>query len=130
MVFYRLHALMKSWRKQLAVLVLLLVPLQAIAASLSAFTCHTGEAHHAAADAHVHDTLQTSHAHDDDGASHQHEGDASGDRSGHLNCHHVFSGMPTVMTLSEAPDLPAFESSISLLITLFVPEQPRRPPRA
>lgn len=52
------------------------------------------------------------------------------DRSGHLNCHHVFSGMPTVMTLSEAPDLPAFESSISLLITLFVPEQPRRPPRA
>ena len=41
---------MKNWRKKFAVLLLLLLPLQALAASLSVLTCYTGEAHHGIVD--------------------------------------------------------------------------------
>lgn len=108
---------------------LLLLPLQALAASLSALTCHTGAAHHGA----VNESTAHAAAHDgyphDPGAPHHHDGDPSVDHSGHLNCHHVFSGMPAANVLSVPSELPAFESSLSLLYTLFVPERPQRPPR-
>ena len=122
---------MRVWQRQLAVLVLLLLPLQGLAASLAAYTCHSGTTEHATSNAHAddHGTSQTSHTHDD-AAPHQHDGDAGGDRSGTLSCHHVFSGMPAAMALTRPAELPDFESSISLFSTLFVPELPQRPPRA
>lgn len=121
---------MTDWRKKFAVFLLLLLPLQALAASLSALTCHTGVAHHgmtshsdldhgSAPDGHVHD-----HS-----TPHEHDGDASADHSGHLNCHHVFSAMPVATVVNAPSALPAFDSSLSLLYTLFVPERPQRPPR-
>lgn len=113
---------MKTWRKKLAVFVLLLLPLQGLAATLSAFTCFSADAH-PTADANA-------HSHDGGGSSHEHDGETSKDHSGHLNCHHFFSGIPAVMVVTVPTELPAFESSISLLFTLFVPERPQRPPRA
>jgi hypothetical protein len=110
---------MTVWRKRIAVIVLLLLPLQGWAATLSAFTCFSADAHQTV-DAHHHDT----------GPTHEHDGDTGNDHSAQSGCHHFFSGMPAAMTATESPDLPAFESSISLLFTLFVPEQPQRPPRA
>lgn len=133
----RLRATMKNWRKKFAMLVLLLLPLQALATALSAFTCHSG-AHHATTGSPDRDsgTSHASHSHDgvaahqhDGGAAHEHDGDASADHSGHLNCHHVFSGMPMALSVHVPAELPAFESSLSLLYTLFVPERPQRPPR-
>jgi hypothetical protein len=109
---------MTAWRKRIAVVVLLLLPLQGWAATLSAFTCFSADAHQTAGSPH-HDT----------GSPHEHDGDTGNDHSGHLSCHHFFSGMPAAVSEPESPDLPAFESSISLLFTLFVPEQPQRPPR-
>lgn len=117
---------MKGWQKKFAVFVLLLLPLQALATSLSAFTCLSGAAHHSTTDPHDHG--HGAHA-NDDGAPHQHDSDPSADHSGHLNCHHVFSGMPAAMVVNVPAELPEFESAISLLFTLFVPERPQRPPR-
>ena len=112
---------MKGWRKKFAVMVLLLLPLQGLAATLAAFTCSSADTHHAAA----------GHAQSHDGGlSHQHDGDTSDDHSGHLGCHHFFSAMPTAMAVAGPADIPAFESSISLLYTLFIPERPQRPPRS
>lgn len=112
---------MKAWWKKFAVIVLLLLPLQGLAATLSAFTCFSADAHQTVA--------SNTHSHDS-GSSHEHDGETSKDHSGHLNCHHFFSGMPAVMAVSVPSDIPAFESPISLLSTLFVPEQPHRPPLA
>ena len=114
---------MKDWRKKLALLVLVLLPLQSLAASLTALTCYWGDAHQS--EQHDHGS---SHSHDG-GTPHQHDGEAGGDHSGHMNCHHVFSGMPTTLAVSDSSELLAFESTISLLFTLFVPERPQRPPR-
>lgn len=121
---------MKSWRQKLVVLVLLLVPLQALAASVSAFNCHADASHQATADARTdaHGASQALHTHDD-GASHQHEGDPGSDHAGFFNCHHLFSGMPADVIASVPAEPPEFISSLSLLFTLFVPERPQRPPR-
>ncbi|MGQ0750225.1 MAG: hypothetical protein ACT4PS_06810 [Betaproteobacteria bacterium] len=119
----RLPALMKDWRKKLALFVLVLLPLQALAASLTALTCYSDHVHHT--ETHDHGA---SHSHDG-GTLHKHDGESGNDHSGHMNCHHVFSGMPTTLIVSAPSELPAFESSISLLFTLFVPERPQRPPR-
>jgi hypothetical protein len=114
---------MKNWRKKLALFVLVLLPLQSLAASLTALTCYSD---HAQQSQHTHDH-GPSHGHE--GAPHSHDGESGNDHSGHMNCHHVVSGMPTTVMVSTPSELPAFESSISLLFTLFVPERPQRPPR-
>jgi hypothetical protein len=121
---------MNDWRKKFALFLILLLPLQALAASFSALTCPGDAAHQGAVtDAIVdHHTSHENHSHDP-GKPHHHDGDAAMDHSGHLNCHHVFSGMPTIAVVNVPDQLPALESSLSLLHTLFVPERPQRPPR-
>jgi|InoplaM1AM_1038551.scaffolds.fasta_scaffold02079_1 hypothetical protein len=114
---------MKDWRKKLALIVLVLLPLQSIAASLTALTCYSDHAQQT--ETHDHGT---SHSHDGS-TPHQHGDETGSDHSGHMNCHHVFSGMPTTVIVNMPSELPAFESSLSLLFTLFVPERPQRPPR-
>jgi hypothetical protein len=112
---------MKNWRKKFAVIVLLLLPLQGLAATSSAFTCFSADAHHAVGvDAHSHDGH----------FSHDRDDDTRKEHSGHLGCHHFFSAMPAAMAVTVPSELPAFQSSISLLFTLFVPERPQRPPRS
>ena len=101
----------------------MLLPLQSIAASLTALTCYSDHAQQTEA----HDP-GTSHGHEGS-TSHPHGDESGNDHSGHMNCHHFFSGMPTTVLVGTPSELPAFESSISLLFTLFVPERPQRPPR-
>lgn len=129
-LFDRLGALMKDWRKKFAALLLLLLPFQALGASLSAFTCYSGETSHSTASApeHDHGSAPASHTHDG-GTSHQHDGESGAGHSAHQNCHHVFSGMPAATVVNVPAELPEFASAISLLFTLFVPERPQRPPR-
>ena len=121
---------MNHWRRKFALFFILLLPLQALAASFSALTCPGGAAHQgAASDAIVdHDVSHENHSHES-GKPHHHDGDGALDHSGHLNCHQVFSGMPTIAVVNVPDQLPALESLLSLLHTLFVPERPQRPPR-
>src|SRR5688572_17213474 len=120
-----------SWRNRFVILLLLLLPLQGLAASLTAFTCHSGQATHG-------DTLDHDHGGDpaaqpshETAATHQHhqDDDRSSDHYGHQNCHQVFSAVPAVRVVADSDALPEFHSSLSLLSTLFVPERPQRPPR-
>ena len=93
---------------------LVLLPLQGLAASISEIACVSHDAHHAL----------SPHAHAHHNPADQ-DSDTGGDRSSHLTCHHVFNGMPAIMTVDVPAELPAFESSISLLVTLHVPETPQ-----
>jgi hypothetical protein len=112
---------MKLWWRKLAVLLLFLaLPLQGVAATFATLSCLTSDEHQ---------TVQ-SHVHGhQDGAPHHHDGDVAGDHSPHHCCHFFTSSLPATEFASASPDLPVFESSISLLSTLFIPEQPQRPPR-
>jgi hypothetical protein len=112
---------MKAWWKKFAVTMLLLLPLQGMAATLSAFTCFSPDAH---------GTFGTN-AHDHAGSSsHEDDGETGNVHSGHLNCHQFFSGIPAVVAVNTPSELPAFQSSLSLFVTLFIPERPQRPPRS
>jgi hypothetical protein len=113
---------MKNWWRKLAVLLLFAaLPFQGTAATLAALSCVSGDEPQ---------TVQ-SHAHSHhESPSHQHDGGAANDHSQHLCCHLFASSLPAAVVSTPAADLPAFESSISLLATLFIPEQPQRPPRS
>jgi hypothetical protein len=113
---------MKSWRRTFAVIVLLLLPLQGLAAALSVFACI------AAADSQQSAGLSV-HTYDNWSGDGHHD-EINNDRSGHTSCHHAFTGLPAIVTVNLPSELPAFESSLTLLFTLHVPERPQRPPRA
>jgi hypothetical protein len=112
---------MKNWWRRFAVLLLFVaLPLQGAAATLAALSCAFADKHQAA---------QThTHGHQD-ASSHQHDSDAAHDHSQHHCCYLFASSLPASTAASAPSDLPAFEPSISLLATLFIPERPQRPPR-
>lgn len=110
-----------------AVLALLLIPLQGFAATLSTLSCFGDDAQASTVHQHSHDDSASSH----EGTPRQHDSDTGKEHGGgHTGCHHFSSGLPTVVAVAAPPMLPTFESTIYLLSTLFVPEQPQRPPRA
>jgi hypothetical protein len=113
---------MNNWWRKLAVLLLFAaLPLQGTAATLAVLSCLSGHEHQSA----------PSHGHEHhDQSSHQHDGAAGADHSQHLCCHVFGSSLPAAAVTTPPADLPAFESSISLLATLFIPERPQRPPRS
>ncbi len=104
-------------RKIAALVLLLFIPLQgAAAASLSVLQCSPAAAGVAYA------------PNSDDGAA-QGEGDSDG-KAIHdpFFCHPSVSAIPVIPKTSPAPEVPVFVPSVSLLSSLFVPEQPHRPP--
>jgi hypothetical protein len=113
---------MKNWWRKLAILLAFVaLPLQGMAATLEALSCFSADEHQ---------TVQ-SHAHgDQDGSSHHHDDDAATDHSQHLCCHFFSSSLPASVVTAAPADLPVIESPISLLVTLFIPERPQRPPRS
>lgn len=112
---------MNGWWKKFVLILLLVIPLQGLAATLSTLSCFSAEER----------ATTPSHAYiHHDGPSHQHEGDGSKDNSGHPCCNHFFSAVPAVAATAAPSELSAFESALSLLTTLFVPERPQRPPRS
>ena len=114
--------------RKLALLALLLVlPLQGLAAVIGPLMCLNGGEHH---------SMQTAAPDHEPGAGHhgsspQDSSDKSGgDLAGHLECHHGFSGVPMSFEPAPRSDLPVFQTTLSLLATLHIPELPQRPPRA
>jgi hypothetical protein len=112
--------------KRIAVLALLFVlPLQGLAINVAPVMCLSGGDHHHAI-ASTSDDAAEHHSH-----SHNHEksDSSTSDVAQHLECHHVFSGVPVSFPPFTAPDLPAFQATISSAATLYIPELPQRPPR-
>jgi len=109
--------------RKLAVLVLLLVlPLQGVAAALSHMLCPP-----AASSQH----LDPSHGHAVDGAGHSEDGtDSDTDYGGHLACHLSLSGIPSLSVVVAPRNPPAFETPDALSRAPLFPEQPQRVPLA
>jgi hypothetical protein len=109
----------------LAFSLLLILPIQGIAAVLGPIVCSSDGHHSMAVDG---------HSHADDGMSHSHDKTdgpvADEGVSGHLCCHHFSAGIP--VTFEHLPDLSPTLASRSIVSSykLFVPEQPQRPPRS
>jgi len=116
------------WLKKLVLAAALAVmPLQGVAAALSALLCH-GEAQTHAAHAgsgHDHDSHQDGH-HD------KHSGDdgAAGSSVYHLCCHYTVSAPAAVTLPVSLPDFPVRAFVPDPLHDLFVPDRPQRPPLA
>ncbi len=103
-------------RKLAALVLLLLIPLQGVAASLSVLQCPPAEA------GAIHS------ASGGDGAAQERDDEGSKNIHEHFFCYQPLSGMPVIAAAAAIPDSPVFESSISLPSSLFSPEQPQRPP--
>ena len=109
-VLYCAPCMMSLVGKFVLLFALLVMPLQGVAASLSALFCPPAVA------------AATDSPDGDDGAVNN--------VSEHFFCHQLHSAIPVVPAPAAIPDLPVFEPSISLLSSLFFPEQPQRPPFA
>lgn len=110
---------MNGWSGKIVLLLALVVlPLNGIAATFAVLPCHA-----------EHQANTVAH-HDGPGTSQQHDSDANNAFSGHFCCQNIVSGMPVAAPNTVIPDYPSFEVSISPLFSLFIPEQPQRPPLA
>ena len=118
------------FRRLVLMLLLVLVPLQGTASVVHALVCVPGE-HAGTPSAHVHDGH--GHGSHDHGTGHGQPNDFGGgsaEHASHQCCHHFSSAAAPPAANTGDSDVPVFQSSISLLETLFFPEQPQRPPRA
>jgi hypothetical protein len=113
-------------RNYVLLALLLLVPLQGVAAMVHALGCVQQGEHAAAASAHT-------HAGHDHGVSHHHPDETSGgnanDHASHQCCHH-FSVAPVYVSSDTHNVHSVFQSSVALLDLSVVLERPQRPPRA
>jgi hypothetical protein len=101
---------------------LTVLPLQGIAAAMSALLCH--------GDAQAHATHEgSSHDHGSSQGKHHDEG-AAGESSYHLCCHYTVSVPSVIVVATAPPDFPVRAFDPDSLHDLFVPEQPQRPPLA
>lgn len=120
----------KLVRKLLAIVLLLALPLQGLAAVLMPFHClpdaqqtsaNAVAQHHDESVAHEHATSAPATA--------QHDGGSSGNETGNFCCSPVYTGAPSVAVLP-APDTSFVTvNQISTAPPLFFPEQLLRPPR-
>ena len=103
-------------RKLAALVLLLLIPLQGVAASLIVLQCPPAEA------GAIHSPSGG------DGAAQERDGEGSKNIHEHFFCHQPVLGIPVIPPVAATPDLALFEPSIALPSSLFSPEQPQRPP--
>jgi hypothetical protein len=104
-------------------LVMLVMPLQGVAATLSALLCHGGG------------TARIVHSPNDAEGATQHggpldEGGMSGSVADHPCCNHFVSASPVAKLPSALPDFQVRAYAPDPLHDLFVPERPHRPPLA
>lgn len=123
---------MKILRRIMALLLMLFLPLQGVAAYAPASACNEDHAVQAQqAGSHDHGDLKHHDTHAPT-AGHQHQSDNQPDDTAgnHSCCHHVFSGVPsTAMPGTPAPPHAVIQR-VSMLHTLHIPDLPQRPPRA
>jgi len=112
-------------KKILIMALLLVMPLQGFAASLSHLLCSSSSAAEQMLSSHHHD------AGDDSIALHDHDDGNNGkSHAGHLSCHQLSSAIPSISTALSVGDPPVFEPAVFVFPSLFFPEQPQRPPLA
>ena len=112
-----------SLKKLVLGAVLLVLPFQGVAATMTLLLCH--------GDAQAHTTHVTGAP--DRGTHHDgqpDEGGASGNPGNHLCCHGAVSASPVVALPAALPDFPVRIVAPDLLPDLFVPDRPQRPPLA
>jgi hypothetical protein len=103
-------------RKLAAFLLLLVIPVQVAATSMLSVQCAPAVAG-AAVSTHATDGA-TNGQDDPDGKEIHHP----------FLCHQSVSAIPVIVRTGAAPDSSVFVPSVSLLSSLFIPEQPHRPP--
>lgn len=119
---------MKLIRQLMIALLVLALPLQALAAHAPMMACAEIAAVSGHGDHQNHAVPADAGKSDHHSTPQQHEHGAP-DNSSHSCCHHVFSGATPAIVL-HTPDAPRdITPRISLLSTLFIPELPQRPPR-
>ncbi len=118
-----------AFGRKILVLLLLVMPLQGFAASLSHLLCSPSSS--------AIETTSSSYHHDGDSnevASHEHNDNDSGNsndsHAGHLSCHQLSSALPDIAVTVFAGNLSVFVPTIFVLPSLFFPEQLQRPPLA
>jgi hypothetical protein len=104
---------------------LLILPLQGLAAALTPILCHSDEQQQ---------TVVSVQAHGSDPSSHEeptsnHDGKAGADYSGHLCCHYPVGAMPVPFAAFADSGPSTYVSLPQVLPSLFSPEQQLRPPR-
>lgn len=116
-------------------LLMLALPLQAVAAYAPVMPCGDGQGmamQQAHQDRTDHQTMMAATGQEQTPCSeHQSQSGSTGnDFDGHSCCHQVFTAAASVI-LPFAPEAPrVIVQRVSLLNTLFIPELPQRPPRA
>ena len=119
------------FQRALIVVLMCILPVQAMAAALVPLSCgpmaahsehattNTGGAHQHASDAHDHTVA--------------HSGDAQhSDESAHANlcCHQFVSATSSAHAVAAPHDFRVYIAAVNLLAPLHIPELPQRPPRA
>lgn len=113
--------------KILLLSLLLVMPIQGIAASVSHMLCAAPPAAGTMDMGHQHDGAIAAHEHDHGDSGNN---DSSAGHAGHLSCHQLSSALPSVAVTIFASNLPVFVPTIFVLPSLFFPEQLQRPPLA
>lgn len=121
---------MQSWLKKLFLTALLLIlPLQGVAATLAPISCHSSDRESVTAShAQEHDHTATM-GHDSAAGPNDSDGTTS-DYAGHLCCHHPVGGMPVMSIIPANTGPTAYTSLPPAWPPLFAPEQQLRPPRS
>ena len=116
-------------KKILIMALLLVMPIQGIAASVSHLLCASSSAAEPMdmGSGHHHDGSVAAQEHDLEGSSSNNGNDT---HAGHLSCHQVSSAIPSITVLTFVGDLPVYHPPSFTSPSMFFPEQPQRPPRA
>ncbi|MGA0025720.1 MAG: DUF2946 family protein [Burkholderiales bacterium] len=122
---------MKSARLIIVWLLMLALPLQAIAAFAPSAACGDDHAPQAQGlGGHGHQGMNHAGMHAASGHQHQDENQPADQTGTHSCCHHLFSGVPSAAIPGTPAPPHAVIQRIPLLHTLHIPELPQRPPRA
>lgn len=119
----------KLGRRILVLALLLVMPIQGIAASVPYLLCSPAPAAELMdmGSGHHHDGSVAAQEHDYGGSS---SNDGNNNHAGHLSCHQVSSGISSITVLVFINNLTVYHPSSFSPPRLFFPEQPQRPPRA
>lgn len=114
---------MAHWLKKFILLSLLVVmPLQGIAAEIAAVNCDGKEPQRAAHDFGLNAGEESA------GAPTNDDSVAPGVKLGGDCCHQLGANAPVILVSASAPELPGWLLPAYDLLNLFIPEQPQRPP--
>jgi len=114
-------------RRWLMVALVVILPVQGVAAAFAPLHQAAGQQSASEVPCHGH------HAESQDsqnlGSGNTNGGNTESDAASHLCCHQVFSGVPTTAIITAAQKINDTPQTVPLLHSLFVPDSLYRPPR-